>query len=562
MPVDSIFDAYMVSVGLYVMSIIWDLFVSLGLWCIPFAVIFGRTAFQSVLSANHTRTPGGNVNALWFVIFIAIINFYILVLPLMPVQISSMSRTAGACASAEETYGASMRSGVQEKIMARQNVLTQAADGGVRELHVPVFLYYLMNIGHGVKAYMVAELPCKLDLRFVVEVTQNQKLQDPLLKAEVGQFVSQCYEKALGVLRKEGQSLEYHDDWAGSKHLLDNYYDNASGLGFYAQQPIQGFSTSANKLPDYPTEQLPPGYGFPTCKEWWVGANGVEPYVDSRGLSTRLFGSLESWLKENDFLVYAKLYSLHRTVDEHEYGGLNINAPQSAATRTASRDMTLKQSYFTTTKLNEFAGTKSLDYGGLNGGDVGFFDGLARGVAVWGAMWDIPKLVAGSSMLRAGMPMVKSVILMLLIILYLPICALTLFSFVKVGKYGLVIVSLLIWPFWFELGRMLDDNMSEVMGIDWKEPTFSILNIYLIEGFYLYIPLAVTSILSAFGVMGLPTGEMTRMVSPAASAANNAAGKITEVVKGAVEAGANLATGGKIGAMKGALNAAKKMRKK
>jgi len=89
MPVDSIFDAYMVSVGLYVMSIIWDLFVSLGLWCIPFAVIFGRTAFQSVLSANHTRTPGGNVNALWFVIFIAIINFYILVLPLMPVQISS-----------------------------------------------------------------------------------------------------------------------------------------------------------------------------------------------------------------------------------------------------------------------------------------------------------------------------------------------------------------------------------------------------------------------------------------------------------------------------------------
>jgi len=165
-------------------------------------------------------------------------------------------------------------------------------------------------------------------------------------------------------------------------------------------------------------------------------------------------------------------------------------------------------------------------------------------------------------MLRAGMPMVKSVILMLLIILYLPICALTLFSFVKVGKYGLVIVSLLIWPFWFELGRMLDDNMSEVMGIDWKEPTFSILNIYLIEGFYLYIPLAVTSILSAFGVMGLPTGEMTRMVSPAASAANNAAGKITEAVKGAVEAGANLASGGKMGAIKGALNAAKKMRKK
>ena len=67
--------------------------------------------------------------------------------------------------------------------------------------------------------------------------------------------------------------------------VKDVRFDNYDGDGFYSRKARPGYGNSINELPE--SEQLPADYGFPTCKEWWLGEGVINtPYVAEEALST------------------------------------------------------------------------------------------------------------------------------------------------------------------------------------------------------------------------------------------------------------------------------------
>jgi len=387
---------------------------------------------------------------------------------------------------------------------------------GGRDILVPAAYYITLKIANGIKNWAVQDLPYSTDIRLLSENVQNQVITNPALRKETGDFVQQCFNRAKNkYLNSHGQSLADEDNWPGNRTFLLNegYYNNSDGDGFYSKTAIEGFGHASNKLPE--SEGLPDGYGFPNCKEWWLGVGVINsPYRSKEALSTRLYEQLDQWLKENDKAVHDTVTTRLNRVKKANYQYLAI------------KDSVVRESFFSPIKLNQLSGVSTTDYG-LQG-DTGLTDYLFRGLGSVGLMAKSIDYFSGGSMIQLAMPLIKPFLLMGIIICLVPAMVFGGFKWQHLGLFCGLIGSIMFWPFFWELARLLDDTFLTAMGVPLNEVNTQMIAKWTISGLYVYLPVIFSFVLSAVGMMSADS-VMTKISSQPGSAGRNATNSAKQV---------------------------------
>lgn len=510
MVLDSTLDAYGISLAFYIYNILWDIFVSTGFVYIPIiALIFSsvRSASESSMEDYNTKSALRKVGmGLLFILLALEFALY----PMVNLKFDDIQYFSRQCTTDKNTPGTITTEilGEEAEFMA-ENMQVQL---GGRQIKVPLLFSVAIRIGQGIKNWGVSDLPCTTDIRIISDGMLSQRIPDEILVKETRDFIRWCYNPGKRKYMDERNfPLSDAQDWPGSFRLLQRsgIYDNAHGDGFYSKVARDGFGKSVNKLVE--SEQLPDGYGFPTCKEWWLGVGVINtPYVAEESLSKRLYDSLEMWLKDKEQEIHDTLVVKLNRVKKRNYMFISI------------KDAVVMQSLFTPIKLEQLNSLSTNDYG-LQGDD-GVSDWAFRAIGTIGVMGKSIEQFSGASMLQLAMPMVKPFIIMLIIISYLPAMVMGQFRWKYIGLFHGVIMSIMFWPFFWETSRLIDDTMLTALGVDWDEVNTQVISQWIASGMYLYAPLIFSTALGWVGMVSAD-GAFQKMAGAPGSAGQKGVGE-------------------------------------
>ncbi|MBL4262798.1 conjugal transfer protein TraG N-terminal domain-containing protein [Vibrio fluvialis] len=526
MVVDSIIDVYGISMGFYTYNVLWDIFVLVGLVYIPIIAFITKEVsecLKSSMTDANTRTALRTVG-IGMLSIIVVLN--IALYPIVPLAFDDVRYYARQCTSDTDQGGNITKSiaGEEGQFVANQ----MEAQLGGRKIGVPLLFYATFKLGYGVKNWAVSELPCNTDIRLISQSVMNQAIKDPSLLRETNEFIRMCFNRAKNkYLAKEGVSLSDEENWPGNSLFVTTkgYYDNADGDGFYSRLALNGFGDTTNKLPE--SESLEEGYGFPTCKEWWLGTGVVnKPYSSGTALSTRLYDHLDDWLQSENETIYTVVTNRLNRVKNANYQYLAI------------KDAVIRESFFSPIKLTQLSSKSTTDYG-LQG-DSSVTDYFFRAAGTLGVVAKSPEYFAGGSMLQLSMPMVKPFILMAIVISIVPALVFSGYKWKHIGLLCGVIGSILFWPFFWELARLIDDTFLTAVGVPITEVNTQVISQLIISGLYLYLPIMFSLVLTWVGAVGAD-GVMSKMASSAGgSAGQGGIGKMKSIGnagKGAITKG-------------------------
>ncbi|MDC9514473.1 conjugal transfer protein TraG N-terminal domain-containing protein [Pseudoalteromonas sp. CST5] len=516
MVVDSTIDAYGISLAFYIYDVLWDIFAQTGLVYFPMiALIFGAVKSASESSMEDFNTKS-SLRTVAMGLFFMLLALELALYPMVRLKFDDIKYYSRQCTS--DTTGAGTITteilGEEAEFVA-ENMEVQL---GGREIRIPVLFAVALRISQGIKNWAVEDLPCSTDIRLISDGMLSQRITDEALRNETKEFIKTCYNPARRKYLSEWDlGLPDDHNWPGGHKLVMDYYDNADGDGFYSKKARPGFGNSVNELPE--SEQLPSDYGFPTCKEWWLGEgviNTTRAYIAEEALSTRLYNSLSDYLKDNHMEIYDTLVTRLNRVKQYNYGY-------------AQKDVVVKESLFTPIKLAELNSLSTTDYG--TQGDDGFTDWAFRAMGTIGVAGKSIEQFSGASMLQLSMPMVKPFIIMVIVISYLPAMIMSGFKWKYIGLFHGVVMSMMFWPFFWELSRLIDDTMMTALGVDFDEVNTQMLSQWIASALYLYAPLLFSTALGWVGMAGADSA-FQKMAGGAGSAGQKGGSAATNKAKG------------------------------
>ncbi|WP_045391712.1 conjugal transfer protein TraG N-terminal domain-containing protein [Vibrio rotiferianus] len=506
MVVDSSMDAYGVSMGFYIYNILWDIFVNLGLVYFPMIGLVVKETTSCLESQMTDMNTKGALKTIGVGLISMLLLLETALYPVVPLVFDDIQYYSRKCTSSD-AQGGTISSSIlgEESEFVAESMQVQL---GGRSIGVPLLFYAAFKLGGGIKNWAAQELPCSTDIRLISEGVLNQAIENPSLRDETRDFVQICYNRARNkFLGETGQDLEDVENWPGNRQFVQGlgFYDNADGDGFYSRSALEGFGNSRNKLPE--SEGLPSDYGFPTCKEWWLGVGiSNKPYLATEALSTRLYENLDSWLKENHEKIYETVTERLNRVRTSEYQYLAV------------KDAVVRESFFSAVKLTELTSKSTTDYG-LQG-DSSFTDYIFRGLGTVGVAAKSVDYFSGGSIIQLSMPMVKPFILMAIVLCIVPALVFSGYKWKYVWMFSFMIGSVLFWPFFWELARLVDDTFLTAMGVSLTEVNTQVISQWISSALYLYLPILWSM---AMGWVGLASADsaLNKLASPAASAGQN-----------------------------------------
>ena len=521
MVVDSAIDAYGIALGFYIYNVLFEIFAQLGLIYLAMIIMVVKETTRCLQSSMEDQNTRSALKTVGIGFFSMLLVLQIGVFPTLKLKFEDIKYYSRSCTSDSDQGGI-----ITSEILGEETKFvsgSMAVQLGGREIKVPAAYYAALILASGIKNWAVQDLPCTTDIRLISEGVLNQVIDNPTLREETSDFVSQCFNKARTKYMNEyGNNLKDEQNWPGNRTFVQalGYYDNADGDGFYSRKAREGFGGTENQLSE--SEGLPQNFGFPTCKEWWLGVGvSSNPYVSSEGLSTRLYNELDEWLKNNNESIYSTVTTQLNRVKNRNYQYLAI------------KDAVVRESFFSPIKINQLSSMSTTDYG-LQG-DSSATDYIFRGLGTLGVAAKSIDYFSGGSMIQLAMPMTKPFILMGIIISLLPALILGGLKWKYLGLFCSLIGSVMFWPFFWELARLLDDTVLTSMGVSLAEVNTQIFSQWIVSGLYLYLPVIFSILLSAVGMIGAD-GAMSKMVSPTGSAGQNAsssakkvAGKVSKV---------------------------------
>jgi len=533
MILDSLIDAWGIALGLIAASILWDVFSDTGIILIPLVFTFFKGAERLVLEGYDDatyRTVVYKIFATWFV-------FVIAVMPSVNFQITDIRTLPKKCSTTEYRVSEALKENEFNSLEALRStdVLEEKFDTLVNGQHVRIspLIYVTLSLSQAIKNESVSRLPCATDIRLVRTEMASTKLS-PAMHKEVSDFVHQCY---WPIRRKSIELNSFPPEkfvWPGHRSFIETIglYDNAEGDGFYSNTARYGFSSSINKIPE--AKNLPSGYGFPTCKEWWIGVDNNKNY----SLRNKLFKATPDWIKEEEEGVWAMISKWFISKEEEE-------------SYLDHRDAIISQVFFTNKSASDFGFSGSTDYG-FDSGDTGFMDYAGRFLGTIGvALSTIPQ-TAGASMLQIAAPLAKPLIILVVLTAYVPAMLFGSFQSKHALTFMSVIASIMFWPFLWELGRLVDDTLLEATGgvlLGSLGINQAMLSQWLSGFFFIYGPALFTMSLGWVGIAGADLAQSkTKGVSSAGSAGQTGAGKVASAGK---SAGKKMTSSAKRGASKG-----------
>lgn len=490
MVVDSTIDAYGIALAFYIYDVLWDIFAQTGLVYIPMiALIFGAVKSASESSMEDFNTKS-SLRTVAMGLFFMLLALELALYPMVKLKFDDIKYYARQCTS-DTTGSGTITTEIfgEEAEFIAENMEVQL-DG--REIRMPVLFSVALRASQGIKNWAVNDLPCTTDIRLLSSAMMSEVIDDAALRLETKEFIDWCFKPAKRKYVNEFRNIPDDIDWPGSKAWRSpsygNYYSNASGEGFYSRKARLGYEDTENVIPE--SESLASGYGFPTCDEWWTGSKFHGPYSDTfpHALSTRLYGQINDWLKEKEVDIYNKY----------------VNSAIAANTRNGGafllQDPLVRQTLFTPLKLSQLNSISTTDYG--TQGDDGFTDWAFRALGTIGIADKSIEQFSGASMLQLSMPMVKPFIIMIVLISYLPAMVMAGFKWKYIGLFHGVVMSMMFWPFFWELSRLIDDTLLTALDVDFDEVNTQMLSQWIASGLYLYAPLIFSTALGWVGMVG------------------------------------------------------------
>ena len=148
--------------------------------------------------------------------------------------------------------------------------------GSPETVNLPMWWYAVLAASSGINHAVIEGLPSAADLRSFEQQARLATIADPVLRAEVSQFYSDCFVPARSRYQSQrpispliDEILVEHGvndpDWLGS-HLyrdISGYYDR-----YRAAEPVSGWAFDPLRDSEYDTND-PPAWGRPYCDAWW-----------------------------------------------------------------------------------------------------------------------------------------------------------------------------------------------------------------------------------------------------------------------------------------------------
>lgn len=261
------FEYYLIMLGWVVNNGIWELLASTGLVLIPIIAIFVTSfikAREQSWELNVQSVIKGAETKLW----IAYVVIMFACLPLFPVKVGQLQFNQGDnCGVSQIAHDQTQWGGELETI-------------GNMQPKVPLWWGLVHGFTKGITYSAIATLPCTADIRGTTYELQDQRITDPALVVETGEFIYQCYAAARQKLFKDknvteswtdlsGMVAKHESNWIGSKIFLetDGYYNSIQ-----AKTPQKHFPYDSSRDEGY--ARGADGGGYPYCDEWWAGLRG------------------------------------------------------------------------------------------------------------------------------------------------------------------------------------------------------------------------------------------------------------------------------------------------
>lgn len=404
-----------------------------------------------------------------------------------------------------------------------------------------------MKINYAVTNSLKNELPCDADVRSVVSNLANLQITDPILRDETNQFYRDCYLKAANKYMREQPdpseisnayraNKEEDMSWIGSQIFVNKpgYYDQLR-----PSKPIKAFPYSVAggddvKGPDLEAirdsngNSLVAGSGWPTCDNWW--SNG------EYGLRDRLLADIKNkGLKDGSRDAYAAVAgTLFDTQRQSDDALLQAAVAIPGKKETYALNNSLNTSY-----SQDVAGDGNTMTAALTNLPSGMGELLAQGNMAYNTLTATMQARA----IRAGAPVVQSIVLMMLI---LTIPLIMLFSQFDLGTavtLALVHFSVVFWSFLFELAKWLDNFLLKAV-IDKGTPDGAMSSLsyvlsyggatdimainYITMAAYVALPIIFSALMGIAGnQFGIKFGEIDRL---AGSISSRAGSGITNII--------------------------------
>ena len=422
MMTNSYLEYFLTLLGWIVNNGLWELLVSTGLFVLP--LLFKVVGIW--LKVREEGEDEGNKGMLSLprienLLYGAFFVMLACCLPLMNVSLdtikydSSRASTCGTWApkKPDETGYASM--------MSSMNGQTAK---------VPVWWLIVHKLSKGITSAVVANIPCRPDLRQVRFEVQHSRVNNPALAKELQDFTNDCYALALYTWqnRDQGQTTDKATlrdiEWLGSKIFLNGgYYNNLQ-----SKTPRASFPWNESRDSGRPNTGRG---GYPTCSEWWSATD--------TGLEARV-------VKQVDPGVMLRMSAALKMMGEN-----NADYKEAVVRRLVSPDnLTVSQ-----------GGRVYAGYGG--NADFTGSNTVTRMASLGGtALGSLAAFPAFDAM-RQALPMVQAVLLMAVYIMVPLILAFAAYEYKTVITMTFVVFALNFLTFWWELARWLDSWVLEAL---------------------------------------------------------------------------------------------------
>lgn len=449
MGVSSYFEFVTTLFGWVMYDQLWGVITGAGLVSIPFIVVILSNITSSKKAGDDEGSAGvqslkkTEVDVVFMVgvIFLAAV-------PFSTVTLSEMhyARPAYDCSIADQIAGGAPATVNGSATGTTYDATLQTLSGEVGR--IPVWWAAMHVLTKAVVAASIAGIPCTGDLAAVNMRLENDSLTDPRVGKEVQEFIGDCYMPAKSQFIRKDQSALSPEERESINHMGSSYFINTPGYydKYYSRKPRSDWAFDPVRDGGY--EQHAPA-GHPTCKEWWEDAGS--------GIRAKVLNAVEP------DIIDEHVYSPSNLVQQSTRNNLNVTdrediflrkvlAVQNSRANISGYTNDLSVSY---APKHNFNGTQNI---ASTTGDL-IMEGLSTAAASVGMVASAPSNLAGGVVMREGVSIFVSIILMMFVVV-LPF--LMLFSLYKVSTLltlTLVFFSLHFFYFLWAVAFWVDNSL-------------------------------------------------------------------------------------------------------
>ena len=440
--------------GIY--NLLWDVFVNLGIVYIPFGYYL-FDAYTSAREKGQNKMTASRVLAyLEMKIFLGIVVLTLAGVPTITLNLTDMKFNNRAC-----TVGSTVATMLEVKPDATGtgtdlDMEFTTSNMGSLVSKAPVVWMAVLSVGQAISDAVRIKVPCRSSISSVAYQLQTNKINDPAVRQEIGEFYNSCYKKARAQFDSNPPpSSIYTPDmqssgdaaWLGSAFYLNTagYYDMiqpdnaisgfiAFGDGTHARDVGWWNGDAASK----------PSWSRPFCKEWYE-TRLRQKIIDSYDTTswTGLVSEVQSWSIIGGNQTTSEDVLIRSLVDVSNVK--TINSSQSAIEQVLG-GTGYNTSGTTLDTLNPFSHV-----------------GTAQGVANAGTFAFNAVFYPTMEILKKALPLVHAFVLAGLI-MFLPfLLILSQYGIKEVLTMSALLISIKFWPVIWAVGDWMQASLESAI---------------------------------------------------------------------------------------------------